>query len=53
MLANLKKAQAAPKDRVYRSTKKRRAANLANLQKASGAQRTPPQSRAEQNRNLL
>jgi hypothetical protein len=32
MLANLEKARTAPNDRVYQSTKKRRDANLANLQ---------------------
>ena len=40
MLADLEKARAASRARVYRSMKKRRTANLANLQKANPVRRS-------------
>jgi hypothetical protein len=43
--ANLLKARAAPSERVYRSTEKRRAASRRNLQKAQAALRTRRGSR--------
>jgi hypothetical protein len=38
--ANLRKARAAPREVIYRSTEKRQAASLANLKKAQAARRT-------------
>jgi hypothetical protein len=39
--ANLMKARAAPRERIYRSTEKRRSASRRNLAKAQAARRTP------------
>jgi hypothetical protein len=39
--ANLRKARAAPKSRVYRPSEKRRAASRANLRKAIAARKSP------------
>ena len=39
--ASLKKARAAPRDLVYRTTEKRQAASRANLQKAIAARNSP------------
>lgn len=40
MRANLEKARAAPREKIYRSTEKRRAASRANLAKAIAARKT-------------
>ncbi len=39
--ANLEKARAAPKEKIYRSTEKRQAASRANLAKAIAARKSP------------
>ncbi len=39
--ANLEKAQAVPRQRLYRPTERRRAASRANMQKAIAARKTP------------
>ena len=50
LLANLEKARLAPKEKVYRKTPKRYAANLGNLAKANAKRRA--QSESQQAENL-
>jgi hypothetical protein len=53
---DFRRVRAVPKDRVYRSTKKRNAANLAYPQKANAVRRSTADSSEkayEQSRNVL